>query len=191
MKKKKIIIFLFMLSLLFVPFSVLAAACENISSAFSCSYTSETSADCTLTITPQDTTVEGFDVTLNGATLKSVSSLVESGSPQSNLGTGQFLSTFPSISSQTEVVTATIDDIIDPNSVTLSNQQISYNTAESCTLDDITASFENGPVAAVADTSEEQTNPHTANENIAYIGLLIVALGIVGLIVLNKKKLKI
>lgn len=194
MKKNKIIFYLFTLSLLLVPFTVFAenkGACTNASSSLSCSYTDGTTAECSLIISSGDyENIDAYSGTLGNATLKSVDTISGvSNSSSFESSNGKFLTLISSaLTEPTGILKLTIDNINDSSNVTLSSQSMTINTEDDCNLADVTATFENIPVE---NTSNQQKNPHTANENIAYIGLVIVALGIIGLIILNKRKLKI
>ena len=191
MKKNKIIYYLFILSLLLVPFTVFAedkGTCTDASTSLSCSYTGGTTAECALSISPGTyKDISAYSGTLSNATLKSVDTIsgVSSGSSFES-SNGNFLTLIsPAPTDTTNILKLTIDSINDPSNVTLSSQSMTFNTEDDCNLADITATFENEPLetAESDQTSAQQSNPHTANENIAYIGLLIVALGIIGLII--------
>lgn len=196
MKKNKIIFYLCTLSLLLVPFTVFAenkGACENASSSLSCSYTNGSTAECSLIISPGDyKDISAYSGTLSNATLKSVDTISGVSSSSSFESTnGKFVTLISSTPTDTtKILKLTIDSINDSSNVTLSSQSMTINTSDDCNLSDITATFENEPLETDS-TSNQQSNPHTANENIAYIGLAVVVLGIIGLVILNKRKLKI
>ena len=191
MKKCRII---FLMILLLIPFKVFAndlGACENASSSLSCKYVDESTVECALSISPGNyKDISAYQGTISGATLKSISNVegVSSGEGM-EAETGNILTMLSSPTSDTKFLSLTIDNIENTSNVTISGQKITINTGDNCNLANITAAFENE--AQATNTTNQQSNPHTANENVAYIGLVIVALGIVGLVILNKRKLKI
>ncbi len=148
---------------------------------------------------------KGFQTSVDGATVKSDKTevLIENGTDLNKLSPAAdkqmiIIGNFSIKGSELinkEIAKIYLEGISSPktlnitlNNLTLSDGEKNYNATTNASS---SINIVQGESNNVQTNNNKTNNPNTANNNIAYIGLGIVFLGVIGLIILNKKKLKI
>ena len=191
----------------------------NATGSVSCTNESDNNYKCVVTInqggTENETGITGVMGNISNGKITSVSGSV--GTIADKLPTGEVSSGVESFkisfsettlekvsfilmvnSDNTEITLNTLVISYSDNSYTMNNLSAQLTKKEetkdetkssNSTTNTTTSSTTNTTTSSTTTTKKRTANPKTANKNIAYFGILVVVFGVVGLIILNKKKL--